>query len=179
MSLLKKSLDASKTDGHTDRVLCIENHPARTAFCAMRTFLTLKSVKFHDLRRSFAAEPARVRLLRVGRHAAVLGRALPQRRPPPPRRPRLRRRHPLRPKGKGLAHRVLATRQSAPGSKIFTQPIPRARFLDLRLYLRKIPNFALNCLPSLLDRGLLYRDGEDAVRARTAVYLPDMRTVPR
>ena len=27
VSLLKKSLDASKTDGHADRVLCIENHP--------------------------------------------------------------------------------------------------------------------------------------------------------
>ena len=32
MSLLKKSLDAYKTDGHTDRVLCIENHPGRSKF---------------------------------------------------------------------------------------------------------------------------------------------------
>ena len=32
VSLLKKSLDAYKTDGHTDRVLCIENHPGRSKF---------------------------------------------------------------------------------------------------------------------------------------------------
>ena len=42
VSLLKKSLDAFKTDGHTDRVLCIENHPGRTVLIILLPSVTHK-----------------------------------------------------------------------------------------------------------------------------------------